>query len=45
MELSGQLQVSVASAPGAYWTDGWVGLRVGMDAVEKGLAPAGNNNE
>jgi hypothetical protein len=39
--VSGQLHVPVALArwrgppPGTHWVEGWVGLRVGLDAVEK----------
>jgi hypothetical protein len=40
MEVSGQLQAQVAlppekKPPGTHWIGGWVGPRVGLDAVEK----------
>jgi len=38
MEVSGQFHApialpSVIRAPGTHWTEGWVGLRAGLDMV------------
>jgi hypothetical protein len=35
MEVSGQIQAPTALPPGTHWIGGWVGPRVGLDAVEK----------
>jgi hypothetical protein len=35
MEVSGQLHVPAALPPVPHWIGGWVGPRVGLDAVEK----------
>jgi len=39
MELSGQLHVPAAlplgEIPGYHWIGGWVGLRAGLDVVDK----------
>jgi hypothetical protein len=35
MGVSGQLHSMAALAPGTHWIGGWVGPRVGLNAVEK----------
>jgi hypothetical protein len=44
MEVSGQLHDSAAVTPGNHCVEGWVGLRAGLNAVEKrkSLTAAGN---
>jgi hypothetical protein len=35
MKVSDQLQVPTERAPGTLWIGGWVGFRIGVDAVVK----------